>query len=227
MPFRLFLLQLCLIPLATAGIATASGQDSSADLSVVKKWLHSHAGLRTLQIDFDQQRQMRTLKLPVKKSGKLWLDLKSKHFRWQTGDPPSVIVLNDGKRLTIVQPGRKRVEYRTAGMKGASSDAPPGLSALASGFPKTLDEFQKQNRILSNERDGDIFKLKTVPIQGEAAKGIREFTYRIDAEEHYLRGFEIVLKDGSKVSSSFRRIVTNGTIPKEIFTVDTEGYREE
>ncbi|MEM7601594.1 MAG: hypothetical protein AAF357_09285, partial [Verrucomicrobiota bacterium] len=65
---------------------------SAADMSVVQRWMSTNSGVRTIRIDFTQTRKMKSIKVPIRQSGSLWLNYGTSQFRWQVGNPPQTIV---------------------------------------------------------------------------------------------------------------------------------------
>lgn len=194
----------------------------AADLSVVERWLATNSGLRTIRIDFEQTRKMRSLKVPIRQPGTLWLNYATKQFRWQTGNPPQTIVVRRGSELFVIRTPMKRYERRPV---GSSSGGTPGMAALAGGFPKTLGEFQKRYRILGISRKDNTHRIVTQPL-GESGRGVDTFTFVIEEKRYRLLGFEMKLKDGSSVDTVFHRVLPNDPIPKSVFAPDITGFKE-
>lgn len=56
------------------------------DRKPLEKWLAFQRGIRTIEADFVQIRELRTLRGGLRSEGKVWIDRKQWRFRWQTGD---------------------------------------------------------------------------------------------------------------------------------------------
>lgn len=194
----------------------------SSDLSVVQRWMATNSGVDTVKIDFTQTRTMRSLKVPIRQSGTLWMDYRYSRFRWQTGDPAQTIVVRRGSKMLIIRTPLKKYEARPFGSEGGGA---PGMSALAGGFPRTMDEFQSKYRVMSINRNGGVYFVKTQPL-GSAGRGVSAFTFVIGGDDYRLRGMEIALKDGSSVDTVFHSVKSNVTMPNSLFAPSLEGYRE-
>lgn len=199
--------------------ATTTAQ-TAPDMGIVERWLGSNSGVNSLKIDFNQTRTMRSLKVPMRQQGTLWLDYAKDRFRWQTGNPAQTIVVSLGRNILIVRTPKKRYEVRPAGSGGA-----PGMAALANGFPRTLADFQRSYRILETRPQANTHRIVTRPL-GASGKGVSRFTFVVDASQYRLLGIEIDLEDGSSVNTIFSRVQTNVATPLTLFEPDLTGYTE-
>lgn len=188
-------------------------------LEVIQHWLGTNANAATLKIDFTQTRTMKSLKVPIRQDGMLWLDYRTGLFRWQTGDPAQTIVTKHGQDILIVRTPGQKYEVREAG-----SGASPGMGALATGFPKSLAEFREKYHVIGMLKQDNIFRIKTKPL-GSAGRGIGDFTFVIEADRYRLLGIEINLEDGSSLHTVFDSVALNQPIPQGIFTPDLTGYK--
>src|SRR6056297_686388 len=145
-------------------------------LEVVQRWLGTNATATSLRINFTQTRTMKSLKVPIRQNGVLWLDYRSGLFRWQTGDPAQTIVTKHGTDIIIIRTPGQKYEVRPAG-----SGASPGMGALATGFPKSLEEFRQKYHVVGMLKQDNIFRIKTKPL-GSAGRGIGNFTFVIEAD---------------------------------------------
>lgn len=219
MVFSRFLF-LALLGLLLPAAPALRAQSSHPDMRVVEQWLATNSGVGSLQIDFTQTRRMRSVKIPVKQEGTLWLDYGSHRFRWQTGDPAQTIVVSRGENILIMRTPMKRYEVRPSGSGGA-----PGMAALANGFPRTLPEFQRRYRVLEIRPEANTKRIVTRPL-GESGRGVETFTFVVDASHHRLLGIEIDLQDGSSVDTVFRRVQTNVAMGGDLFKPSLDGYTE-
>ncbi len=207
----------CLVALCLLFSPAAIAADN---LEIVKRWLATNSGIRSLQINFTQTRKMRSLKVPIRQDGKLWLDHAHSRFRWEVGDPPQTIVVKPHRELFIIRTPMKKYEKRAPG----TGDT-PAMAALANGFPRTIDEFQQKYRVLKVEPQENIYRIVAAPL-GAAARGVETFTYVVESRNYRLVGIEIDLKDGSSVETVFTKVIPNAPVPLSLFEPSLEGYRE-
>lgn len=206
--------------LASVFCTTALAQSNSPDMRVVERWLATNTGVETLRVDFTQTRTMKSIRVPVRQEGTLWLDYQNRQFRWQLGDPPQTIVVSLGQKVLIIRTPMKRYEVRQSGSGGT-----PGMAAMAKGFPRTLREFQQRYRVLETTPEANTRRIVTRPL-GEAGRGVETFTFVVDASHHRLLGIEINLEDGSSLDTVFRQVEPNPALPKGLFQPSVEGYTE-
>jgi outer membrane lipoprotein-sorting protein len=213
--------RLCLLlSLSLLASTAATKAQTAPNMEVVERWLGSNSGVNSLKIDFTQTRTMRSLKVPVRQQGTLWMDYGNDRFRWQTGDPAQTIVVSRGRNILIVRTPMKRYEVRPAGSGGA-----PGMAALANGFPRNLADFQRKYRVIEITPRSNTHRIVARPL-GASGKGVTNFTFVVDASHYRLLGIEIDLEDGSGVDTVFSRVQTNEGMPSSLFKPDLTGYEE-
>ena len=213
LPRALPLLCLTLV-LGLAGVARGD-----ADWSVVERWLATNKGIDTIRVDFEQSRKMRTVKSTLRDEGTLWIDYRGGRFRWQLGRPAETVVVKDKAGLLIVRPGAKQYERRTG-----EGGRPPGMAALATGFPRDLDEFRKRYRLLDTRRGEATHEIVAQPLDA-AARGVRRFTFVVGAERHRLHAIEIDFRDGSSQRIRFTRVEPQAALAADLFSPDVTGFR--
>lgn len=193
----------------------------SADLSVVEKWMATNSGVGSVKIAFTQKRTMRSLKVPIRQSGTLWMDYGRNRFRWETGNPAQTIVTKQSGKLLIVRTPGKKFERRPFSSGGDNQ----GMAVMAGGFPRSMSEFTRKYRVLSTEKRSNTFRITTQPL-GSAGKGVSQFTFVVQASGYRLVGMEIKLKDGSSIDTVFNRVQLNVSVPSSLFSPDLTGYKE-
>ncbi len=199
---------------------SAHSQGAKRDFTVVERWLASNSGIDTLRVDFTQTRRLKAVKVPVTQDGTLWLDYAKGRFRWQLGDPPQTIVVSLGKKILIIRTPMKRYEVREAGSGGA-----PGMAALANGFPRNVEDFQRRYRLLEVRAEGNTRRIVAQPL-GEAGRGVDQMTFVVESARYRLLGIEIDLADGSSMKTVFRKVDTNPTLSANLFQPSVDGYTE-
>ncbi len=197
-------------------VSDLQAQDLSEE-QVVANWLKTNEGVSRLKLNFTQTQAMKTVKVPIVQRGNLWLDLSSKKFRWEAGQ---TLVIGNSSNITIQRTGGKKYEKRASGSGGA-----PGLASLAKGFPKSMSQFKSQYKLLKVTKGMGDYAILAQPT-GASAKGVKTFTFKVDSKDFALEGMSLVLKDGSKVSTSFRSVTRNPSIPASTFVPDLKGYTE-
>jgi len=200
--------------------STATRVQAAPNMEIVERWLGGNSGVGSLKINFTQTRTMKSIKVPVRQQGSLWLDYGNDRFRWQTGEPAQTIVVSQGRNILILRTPTKRYEIRPAGSGGA-----PGMAALANGFPRNLGDFQRKYRVIEIRPQSDTQRIVTRPL-GASGKGVSRFTFVVDSSKFRLRGIEIDLEDGSSINTSFSSVQPNAGMPSSLFKPDLAGYTE-
>ncbi|MEM1444375.1 MAG: outer membrane lipoprotein carrier protein LolA [Verrucomicrobiota bacterium] len=207
--------------IACLAFSTLLSTSHAADMSVIQRWMSTNSGVRSIQIDFTQTRTMRSIKVPIRQTGTLWLNYATDQFRWQTGSPAQTIVTKHRGNLYIIRTPMKKYERRSA----SSGDVPHGLMAMATGFPRSTSEFQRKYNVQSIETEGNVYRIVTQP-KGQAGRGVKNFVFMVGRDDYRLRGMEIFLSDGSFVKTAFNRVIPNVGIAGDLFTPDLTGYKE-
>lgn len=191
-------------------------------MEVIRNWLGTNTGVGSVRIDFAQTRHMKSLKVPIKQDGVLWLDFATepRRFRWQAGDPPQTIVVGRGGGILIVRTPGKKFERKASG-----EEAAPGMASLAHGFPRTLEDFMKKYHILEVRPDQNTYRILARPL-GASGRGVETFTFVVERDRYRLLGIELNMKDGSSVNTVFNRVQANVPLPDSLFSPDLTGYKE-
>lgn len=218
----------CLVALLP-GLTTAA--DAALDAptrEAIGRWLAFQQGLRTVQADFVQVRELRTLKSGLRSEGTVWIDRSGGQFRWQSGpaDSPKAVAIKTGDTLTLLQPARRRGERLslTEAARSGGRGAEAAFDLATGDLPGTLDGLTKQFAIVEARRDGDAWRLRLTPADHRLREALGEVVFLIDAARHHLRGFEMTFRDGSTVRTTFTRQQFNGPLDPALFAPDLTGY---
>ena len=198
------------------------------DLSVVQKWIEAQAKVTTVTGNFEQVRTLKTVKRPLKSSGTFSFKIPGS-FRWQAGDPASLIaVRKDGGDFWVLRPSKKVAERHSA--ESLEEDGKANAAAfLEAGFPRDFETFQKNfevKKIQPNSNDS-YMEIEVDFRDRRARTGVVKLTFYVDTREHLLRGFKLYLRDASEIFCQFSNMRTGVSIPASTFEVDTTGYEIE
>ena len=189
---------------------------------VVEQWVASQAGIESLEGEFVQTRKLPALRVPLKSEGMLWM-AKGGFFRWQTGNPPGVVLLRTGRDAWLAWPRRR--EFQKIDLQRA--DAAEWLVALE--FPGGMDpeEFHRRFEVLDVSIDwvGGC-RVELLPRETKAREFVKSIVLRFMVEGGAVMGFEICLKDGSVLNTEFRNVRVNQPVDWSVFRIDTSGWRE-
>jgi outer membrane lipoprotein-sorting protein len=216
MPLRFSILALA------AALCAAPAAAAAPDLAPVKKWIERQAKIKTLHATFKQERHLKTVKKPLESTGGIWFQAPGS-IRWQSGDPPKVIaIIKAGGDLTIQHTDKKKAEVLTRKELEEKSDG-MGVAFLESGFPRSLEEFQKRFEVTSVEKSGDYYQVEAKLAEG-ANPVLRKTVFFIHDGTWTLGGMHFYFRDGSRVESTFSGVEENKPIPASLFAPNLEGY---
>ncbi len=215
---------LCLLLLFLASLALPLRAET--DLTPVRRWIETSAGLKSISVDFLQERRLKTLNKPLVSTGRFWFKAPGS-FRWQSGDPPKMIAIQKekGKDLVILKPVEKEAQVLTqADLKEKAGSI---STALEAGFPTSMEQFQKnfsiggmsvrdgQDRISANLKDSNLSLV------------LLRIVFCVDQTTHLLKKLEVEFRDGSAIDITFTKIETNPDVAASLFSESLEGYTME
>lgn len=210
---------------ATLGLFTASA-NAEVDRTPLEKWLALQQGIRTIEADFTQIRELRTLRGGLRSEGKVWIDRKQERFRWQTGEEsaPKAIAIKVGDTLTLLQPARRRAQRVALDDAAARADGAAALDFATGGMPDTLTELEEAFVIEGITRETATWRVRLKPRTGKLRESLDEAVFLIDAERFFLHGFEMTFRDRSVVKTIFTRQEFNVSLDDSLFFPDLSGY---
>ncbi len=212
----------CFIPLTSRSEVTADKR------GIISKWLRLAAQVPTVQGDFDQIRRLTTVGRPLIRTGKIWLE-KPDHFRWQIGEPPTMLALRgkDGKLIVLDAREKKaRIWSREALMQSDQQ----GIAMIGEGFGASLAEFEKRFEIENVEPlagQADVWKLSLVLRDRQAVIFVKNVFLTVSVADGSLRSFIIQMRDGSTMETVMKSYVLGESLKADTFKVDTAGYQIE
>lgn len=215
--------------LLLAGLCPSpAGEPDGAARDAIQKWLAFQRGVRTVEADFIQSRELRTVKNALHSTGTVWIDRRTEQFRWQTGDAanPKSVAVKKGNSLVLLQPTRKRAERLSLSSSAAGRGGPEAAFDFATGeLPDTYEGLIRQFSILDMKQAGDAWRLRLAPSDDRLREALDEIVFLIDARNHHLRGFEMTFRDRSIIRTTFTRQKFNSPIDPTLFQPDLTGYQ--
>ena len=196
------------------------------DVSVVEKWINAQADLKSLKANFTQERRLREGRRPIVSEGELEF-VAPGSFRWQMGKPAvTLAVQKKNGDLTVVNVSKKEaMVYPFELLK--EEEMARGFSFMDAGFPKTLEEFQKNFTLKETELKEGVYHVAASINDAKASIGLRKIVFYIDEKSFELRGFYLRFRDSSSITTYFSEVTENATIPSSSFELDLSGYKVE
>lgn len=214
------------------GVAAARADVTPEQRGIVEQWIKTAAKTRTVQGEFDQIRYLKGVNKPLIRPGRIWME-KPSNFRWQIGEPPSMIaVRGKDETLTVVDAREKkaRVWNHEALLRQEAEGKGQGIAMLGAGLGDSMAAFEKQFEI------DDVKQIDGSPRDYAFSLSLRDRTARVFVKsitltvglaDGALRSFVVLMRDGSRMETVVKKYVLNAPIPSEIFRLDTTGYEVE
>ncbi len=191
----------------------------ASDVTVLKTWIQAQGEINSLTGCFSQERKLKVLRKTLVAPGRFWYQAPDR-FRWDIGDPARSVAIQNADKLTVID-----LEKGKAQVSGAEPDSSRMAAYLQMSFPRDWESFQRQFRVLSVDRTGNVFLARLEPLDAGAARGVRGISFEIDAESFATLAFVLDLKDGSEMRTSFSGVQRDVPVPRSTFDVSLEGLR--
>lgn len=221
-----------LVCLAHAGASRLVADEQQAVRSALQKWMDTAAKVETVQAEFEQHRLLSTVKIPLKRQGKIWMD-KSGLFRWQIGEPPTMTVLRDAAGSLTVLDGKEktaRVWSKEALLAQEAEGKGQGFAMLSSMQSPSMEDFEKRFDIKGGEptkENASVWRFDLALKDRQASVFVRQIQLTVNVDEGTLQSMVILMRDKSSLGTYVRSYRLNGRIPADVFKVDTAGYELE
>lgn len=194
----------------------------------MRQWVEAGVKVKSLEIDFVQERRLRSLRQPLTKPGKIWFQ-RPGSFRWQIGDPPAIIAVSKpGGDLAVIESKEKRFRVWTADELAAeaASGKGHGFAMAGSSFPASLESFERQFEIVSARETAEagVWDLHLDLRDRKAGIFVKEIVFTIQPADGALRKFDVIMRDGSVQTTRITSVKKNGAIPPGVFAPDVSGY---
>lgn len=209
-----------LLPLCV--LMTVTVHAENLDLTPVKKWVERSASLKTLTVSFYQSRHLKAVTKPLTSTGTIHFQAPDT-FRLQSGDPAKLILTsNSGGNLTIQRPEKMVAEVFTREQVQAKSDG-HGLAFIESGFPRSMEAFQKRYEITAITKIENDWYVEAKPAN-TSSKVVSKLVLIIADRSAMLSGLRIFFKDDTWMESTFSNHKENAGLSDALFVPNLTGY---
>ena len=221
--------------MALSSVACGSAAEPAAAeaRAALEKWFSAAAKVTTVEAEFDQVRQLKSVRRPLRKSGKLWMDKKGGLFRWQVGDPPELMATRgkDGG-MTLLDAKQKlaRVWSREALEAEEKQGRGQGFAMFNSMQNASLADFDRDFELAEGKRDEvnpSLWRFDWKFRDGKISMAVLRLAVVANVEDGSLQSFTLHMRDGSSLGTEVRSYKLDGAIPGDVFKVDTTGYKVE
>lgn len=209
---------------------TGQGADDRTAVAraLVHQWIEKGSAVRSLEIDFVQERKLKALRMPLTRTGKIWFQ-RPESFRWQISEPPALIAVRKaGGDLRVADTREKTLRTWSAAELAAEAGNGKGhgFAMAGTGFPASIEAFEQMFEINSAEETPTpgVWDVRLDLRDKKAGIFVKEIVFTIQPGDGSLNKFDILMRDGSILTT---RIVTarkNPSIPPAVFLLDEAGY---
>ena len=221
---------IAIVSLTNAHAAEPTAAEARAAL---EKWFATAAKVKTVQAEFDQLRKLKSVRNPLRKSGKMWMDKSGDLFRWQVGDPPELLAVrtkNGG--MTVLEAKQKlaRVWSKEALEAEDKQGRGQGFAMLNSMHHATLANFDRDFVLAGWEQDTAnpaIWRFDWKFKDGKISIAVLRLAITVNTADGSMQEFTLHMRDGSSLATVIRSYRLNQSIAADTFKVDTAGYKVE
>lgn len=191
----------------------------AADPAPLEAWLRHQAGIRTLEAEFVQQRKLPALKQPVTTRGRVAFR-RPGLLRWELGDPPATVAVSDGTSLILAEIADKRA-------RRIPFDSPEAqrFTLLAGDSFRDPAAFRAAFELVESRTVGTLYQATLRPTDRRLRAKVPWLFLTINPANQHLHEFELEMKDGSRIRSTFLRPRFNQNLPDSRFQFDLTGFR--
>ncbi len=212
----------CLAPFLIGSSRAAEELDPTP----VKRWIAKQAGVQSFYSEFEQERQLRALKNPLVNRGKLWFQAPGS-FRWQIGDPPEAIAIQNSERGLVILNPEKMTARRYTMSELREEERARGASFLESGFPRSWEQFESNFKLTEMALNNEVWEATVSIRDRKTAVALRKMVFYIDASTYDLRGFYLRFRDSSSITTRLLKTQKNPAPESGRFEADLSGYKIE
>lgn len=216
--------------LLTPPLAIAAAPEE-ATRAALEQWLANSAKVKSVHATFDQLRQLKSVRRPLRREGKLWMQ-KPADFRWQIGaeESPDLLVQRaaDGGLWVLDGKAKKARVWTKEALEAQEKEGKgQGVAMMQSMQAVSLAEFETKFKFREGEPDPAYPGIWTFTLglkDNKAAIFVTRVTLRVNVAEGSLHAFTLHMRDGSSMSTVIRSYQLNAALPASVFKVRSDGY---
>lgn len=227
--------QLCLFLLVLSLTSAVSAADPSpaAPRAALEKWFATAAKVKTIQAEFDQLRKLKSVRNPLRKPGRMWMDKAGGLFRWQVGDPPELLAIRSKDGGMSVLDAKQKVA-RTWSREALEAEEQQGrgqgFAMLNSMQNASLADFDRDFILTDGKPDAAnpaLWHFDWKFKDGKIGLFVLRLTIVANTADGSMQSFTLHMRDGSSMGTVIRSYQLNAAIPAATFKADTTGYTAE
>jgi hypothetical protein len=176
-------------------------------------------------------RNLSNVKRALRKPGKLWIEREGGKFRWQIGEPPTLIAVHgaDGGMMVVeVADKEAQVWTKEALFEKEKEGRGQGFSSMMEAMhTPTLAEFEQRFELKDWRVDASnptFWEFDLAFRDRRTSLVVRQLQLAVNTQDGALRSMTLHMRDGSSLSTVIRSYTLNKAVLAETFKVDTAGY---
>lgn len=220
-----------LVSMLAGGVDTPAAEALSGEAlrPLVSEWLQNSSRFTTLTVDFVQERQLRALRRPLSRSGKLWITREGR-VRWQIDEPPALLLTRSGPDRPLVWIDTKKKTWRRL---DSSDDATQGqsqalgllLQSQAASLATFEEAFTLKRAVPVAEATGR-WRLELDLKDRRASLSVKDVFFEIEPATGALHLMEFQLRDGSVLRTRMTSALKDGAMDPRLFEPKLDGLTE-
>lgn len=212
------LITLCL--LATA-LPAQEEHDATAARPLVIEWLSRSRDFKSLEIDFTQERQLKALRRPLSRQGKLWIT-QSGQLRWQIDDPASLLLVRASKDAPLYWIDLKKQTWKELNTEDDQTQGnAQAMQFMMQSQTATIETFETAFTLKgahSLPKNPGHWRLELDLKDRRASLAVKDVFFHIEPATGALHLLEFQLRDGSLLRTRVTRALKNPTLPQDLFS---------
>ncbi len=224
-----FILASVFLHLAMQNLACGSS-DADDIRRHVAEWLENSSRFTTLQVEFLQERQLRALRRPLSRQGKLWI-ARDGRLRWQIDDPPSLLLLRSrASEDPLWFDLKKRTWRRLSPDEDTTQGNAQALRLLQQTQAASLADFEAAFTLRAARPVADSpgrWRIELDLKDRRASLAVKDVFFEIEPATGALHLMEFQLRDGSLLRTRVTRVTKNAKLDPSLFDFDSTGFRED
>jgi outer membrane lipoprotein-sorting protein len=220
---------LILCALATT-LAAQEKRNATETRPLVIDWLSRSRDFNSLQIDFTQERQLKALRRPLSRQGKLWIT-KSGQLRWQIDDPASLLLVRAGSDAPLLWLDLKKQTWQELNPEDDRTQGnAQALQLMLQSQTATIDAFEAAFTLRGARRLPDTpgqWRLELDLKDRRVSLAVKDVFFHIEPATGALHLMEFQLRDGSLLRTRITRALKNPNLNPSLFNPDLTSLRQE
>lgn len=220
-----------LLACAVASTSHAADPSEAEARAALQQWMTASSKAKTVTADFEQLRNLRNVKRPLRKPGRLWIAREDGKFRWQIGEPPTLIAVRgaDGGMMVVdVADKEAQVWTKEALLEKEKEGRGQGFSSMMEAMQTpTLAEFEQRFELKDwrvDPANPNWWEFDLTFRDRRTSLVVRQLQLAVNTQDGALRSMTLHMRDGSSLRTVIGSYTLNTAIPADTFKMDTAGY---